>query len=102
MNARGVNKQREGVVTTNRMDKTVVVAVETLVLHPRYKKYLRRRTKVKAHDERNECQVGDRVLILESRPLSREKRWRVSRVLKHLEGAPDERPAEESGQPEVS
>jgi small subunit ribosomal protein S17 len=101
MNARGVNKQREGVVTTNRMDKTVVVALETVVLHPRYKKYLRRRTKVKAHDERNECQVGDRVLILESRPLSREKRWRVSRVLKHLKGAPDERPVEDSGQPEV-
>lgn len=102
MNERGFNKQREGVVTTNRMDKTVVVALETVVLHARYKKYLRRRTKVKAHDERNECQVGDRVIIVESRPLSREKRWRVSRVLQHQAGVLAERPVEVSTQPEVS
>ena len=101
MKDRGVNKQREGVVTTNRMDKTVVVALETVVRHPRYKKYLRRRTKVKAHDERNECLVGDRVLIVESRPLSREKRWRVSRVLRQQAGVVDERSSAESNQPEA-
>ncbi|MDE0028948.1 MAG: 30S ribosomal protein S17 [Deltaproteobacteria bacterium] len=81
MSERGVTKQREGVVRTDRMAKTVVVELERIVLHARYKKYLRRRTRVKAHDERDECRVGDRVLITECRPLSREKRWRVSRVL---------------------
>lgn len=81
MSERGVTKQREGVVRTDRMAKTVVVELERIVLHSRYKKYLRRRTRVKAHDERDECRVGDRVLITECRPLSREKRWRVSRVL---------------------
>jgi len=102
MSERGFNKQREGVVTTNRMEKTVVVALETVVMHARYKKYLRRRTKVKAHDERNECQVGDRVVIVESRPLSREKRWRVARILQHQEGASAGNPVKESAQPEVS
>ncbi len=81
MSERGVTKQREGVVRTNRMAKTVVVELERIILHARYKKYLRRRTKVKAHDERNQCQVGDRVVIVECRPLSRHKRWRVSRIL---------------------
>ena len=81
MSERGVTKQREGVVRTNRMTKTVVVELERIVLHARYKKYLRRRTRVKAHDERDECRVGDRVMITECRPLSREKRWRVSRIL---------------------
>ena len=81
MNPRGMRKERHGVVLSNRMQKTVVVAVERTVLHPKYKKYLKRRTKLKAHDEANACQVGDRVAIVESRPLSREKRWRVSRIL---------------------
>jgi len=94
MKSRGITRQREGIVTTNRMEKTVVVTVERIVLHSRYKKYLRRRTKVKAHDEQNQCQVGDRVLISESRPLSREKRWRVSRILHRVEGAQDVGPAE--------
>lgn len=97
MKERGLTRQREGIVTTNRMDKTVVVALERIVLHPRYKKYLRRRTKVKAHDERNECQVGDRVLISESRPLSREKRWRVSRILQQVESVVDEVPVDSGG-----
>lgn len=97
MKERGLTRQREGIVTTNRMDKTVVVALERIVLHPRYKKYLRRRTKVKAHDERNECQVGDRVLISESRPLSREKRWRVSRILQHVESVNGEAPVDDGG-----
>lgn len=81
MNPRGMAKERKGVVTSSRMQKTVVVSVERIVMHPKYKKFLKRRTKVKAHDEKNECQVGDRVLIVECRPLSREKRWRVSRIL---------------------
>ncbi len=70
-----------GVVTSDKMDKTVVVMVNRLVLHPVYKKYIRKRKKVKAHDERNECRVGDKVLLIESRPLSREKRWRVKEIL---------------------
>jgi small subunit ribosomal protein S17 len=63
------------------MDKTVIVAIERTVMHPKYKKYLRRRTKVKAHDENNQSHVGDRVVIVECRPLSRDKRWRVSKIL---------------------
>jgi small subunit ribosomal protein S17 len=63
------------------MDKTVVVSVERLVQHPKYKKRVKKRTRVKAHDEHNACKVGDRVLIVETRPLSREKRWRVQAIL---------------------
>jgi len=81
MSTRGVRKERSGWVVSDRMQKTVVVAVERTVMHPRYKKYLRRRSKFKAHDESNQCRVGDRVLIVECRPLSRDKRWRVSKVL---------------------
>jgi len=81
MNARGLRKERQGVVVSDRMQKTVVVSLERTVMHPKYKKFLKRRTKVKAHDEGQQCHVGDRVLIVESRPLSRDKRWRVSRVL---------------------
>jgi len=81
MSTRGLRKERAGVVISDRMQKTVVVSVERTVMHPKYKKYLRRRTKVKAHDESNTCRIGDRVVIVESRPLSRDKRWRVSRVL---------------------
>jgi small subunit ribosomal protein S17 len=81
MNQRGIRKEREGVVKSNRMQKTVVVSLERTVMHPKYKKYLKRRTRVKVHDEKNECQMGDRVLIVECRPLSRDKRWRITRVL---------------------
>jgi small subunit ribosomal protein S17 len=81
MNERGLRKERMGLVISDRMHKTVIVSVERTVMHPKYKKYLRRRTKVKAHDERNQSQVGDQVLIVECRPLSRDKRWRVSRIL---------------------
>ena len=81
MNTRGLRKERSGVVVSDRMQKTVVVSVQRTVMHPTYKKYLRRRTKVKAHDESNQCHVGDRVLIVECRPVSRDKRWRVSKVL---------------------
>ena len=81
MKTRGLRKERNGVVISDRMQKTVVVALERTVMHPKYKKFLRRRTKVKAHDEGSQCHVGDRVLIVECRPLSRDKRWRVSKVL---------------------
>jgi small subunit ribosomal protein S17 len=82
MNERGLRKERIGLVISDRMHKTVVVSVERTVMHPKYKKYLRRRTKVKAHDESHQSRVGDRVLIVECRPLSRDKRWRVSQILK--------------------
>jgi small subunit ribosomal protein S17 len=81
MNERGLRKERTGLVISDRMDKTVVVSVERTVMHPRYRKYLKRRTRVKAHDENRQSHVGDRVLIVECRPLSRDKRWRVSKVL---------------------
>jgi small subunit ribosomal protein S17 len=81
MNNPGLRKERAGLVVSDRMQKTVVVSVERTVMHPRYKKILRRRTRVKAHDEQSQCHVGDRVLIVECRPLSRDKRWRVSKVL---------------------
>lgn len=95
MSERTVRKERQGIVINNRMDKTVVVAVERMVAHSKYKKYLKVRSKVKAHDEGNQCQIGDRVLIAETRPLSRDKRWRVSRVLERAV-------ATESGQPPES
>ena len=81
MDSRGLRKERSGLVVSNRMQKTVVVSIERTVMHPRYRKVLKRRTKVKAHDESNQCHVGDRVLIVECRPLSRDKRWRVSKVI---------------------
>ena len=70
-----------GIVTSDKMDKTVVVKTDDLVKHPVYKKYLKRSRKYKAHDESNSCVVGDKVLITETRPLSRDKRWRVTQVL---------------------
>jgi small subunit ribosomal protein S17 len=91
MDSRGLRKERSGVVVSDRMQKTIVVSVERTVLHPKYKKILRRRTKVKAHDERNECHVGDRVLIVECRPVSRDKRWRVSKVLERAQVLAGER-----------
>ena len=74
-------KRREGTVVSAKMTKTVVVQVERLVEHKLYGKRLRRRQRYMAHDERAECHEGDRVMIIESRPLSRHKRWRVSRVV---------------------
>jgi small subunit ribosomal protein S17 len=78
---RGRRKALSGVVVGDKMDKTVVVSVERQFQHPAYKKYIRRSVKYKAHDENNACGLGDRVLIVESRPLSKTKRWRVSRIL---------------------
>ena len=79
--ARGYRKTREGLVVSDQMDKTVVVAVEDRVKHPKYGKVLRRTKKYKAHDAQNECGVGDRVLLMETRPLSTTKRWRVAEIL---------------------
>ena len=79
--ARGFRKVREGLVVSDKMNKTVVVAVEDRVQHPLYKKTLRRTNKLKAHDEQNACGVGDRVLLMETRPLSASKRWRVVEIL---------------------
>lgn len=92
MDSRGLRKERSGFVVSDRMQKTVVVSVERTVMHPKYKKILRRRTKVKAHDERGECHVGDRVLIVECRPLSRDKRWRVSKILDRAQTLAGETP----------
>jgi small subunit ribosomal protein S17 len=78
-------KQLVGWVSSNKMDKTVVVKVERTVRHRLYGKVLRQVKKYKAHDEQNECQIGDQVRILESRPLSREKRWRVVEILERAE-----------------
>jgi len=74
-------KKLVGVVTSDKMDKTVVVRVDTLVKHPVYKKYLKRSAKYKAHDEQNNCAIGDKVVLTEARPLSRDKRWRVSEII---------------------
>lgn len=78
---RGNRKTRVGIVVSDKMDKTVVVQVDQLVRHPVYKKYIKRRVKCKAHDESNQCNIGDKVLIVETRPLSRDKRWRVREIL---------------------
>jgi small subunit ribosomal protein S17 len=78
---RNARKTREGLVVSDKMDKTVVVSVEDRVKHALYGKVLRRTSKLKAHDEQNDCGVGDRVLIMETRPLSATKRWRVVEIL---------------------
>ena len=78
---RNARKVREGLVVSDKMDKTVVVSVEDRVKHALYGKVLRRTSKLKAHDEQNECGVGDRVLIMETRPLSATKRWRLVQIL---------------------
>jgi len=81
--AQGTIKRRErfGNVVSNKMNKTVVVAVERSMIHPMYKKVLRRVTKLKAHDEGNACKVGDRVKLIETRPISKDKNWRVVQIM---------------------
>ena len=93
MDQRRIRKERKGVVISDRMQKTVVVSVERIVMHPRYKKHLKRRTKLKAHDEKNECHIGDRVVVVECRPLSQDKCWRVSRILERAVATDKERAA---------
>ena len=73
---RGRRKVRVGKVVSDKMDKTVVVVIERLVKHPEYKRYVRRRSRFKVHDEKNECKEGDTIRFMETRPLSKEKRWR--------------------------
>ena len=79
--ARGLSKLREGIVVSNKMDKSIVVSIETFKKHPQYGKYMRSTKRYMAHDERNECAIGDRVAIVETRPLSKNKRWRVQSIV---------------------
>ncbi|MDM8523433.1 30S ribosomal protein S17 [Desulfococcaceae bacterium HSG8] len=81
MKKRGMRRQLVGTVVSNKMDKTVIVLVERLVKHRLYHKYIRRRSKFAAHDEKNACQIGDKISIIESRPLSKTKRWRVNKIV---------------------
>lgn len=81
MSERTLRKTRMGLVVSDKMDKTVVVAVERLVRHPLYGKIVKLTSKLKAHDEANECRVGDRVELMETRPISKEKRWRVVSIV---------------------
>ncbi len=78
---RNARKMREGIVISDKMDKTVVVQVKDLVQHPLYKRVLKRTAKFKAHDEANDCKVGDKVRIMETRPLSKDKCWRIEAIL---------------------
>jgi small subunit ribosomal protein S17 len=82
---RGRRKVRVGHVVSDKMDKTAVVAVTRLVRHPMYKRFVKRTTRFKAHDEKNECHVGDIVRITETRPLSKDKRWRVVEVVRRAQ-----------------
>ncbi len=78
---RNLRKTRVGLVSSDKMDKTIVVAVTVHVRHPLYKKIIKRTFKLKAHDENNECKVGDTVRVMETRPLSKEKRWRLVEII---------------------
>ena len=78
---RNLRKERQGVVSSNKMDKTIVVAVEDNVKHPVIGKIVKRTYKLKAHDENNECRIGDRVKVMETRPLSKDKRWRLVEII---------------------
>ena len=81
MSERNLRKTRVGKVVSDKMDKTVVVAIIDNVKHPLYKKIIKRTVKLKAHDEKNECRIGDRVEVMETRPLSKDKRWRVTNII---------------------
>ena len=81
MSDRNLRKTQVGKVVSNKMDKTIVVAIEDSVKHPLYKKIIKRTVKLKAHDENNECKIGDRVRVMETRPLSKDKRWRLVEII---------------------
>ena len=81
MSERALRKTRIGKVVSDKMDKTIVVAIETSVKHPLYKKIVKRTYKLKAHDENNECGIGDKVRVMETRPISRDKRWRLAEII---------------------
>ena len=78
---RNLRKTRVGKVVSDKMDKTVVVSIQDTVKHPLYKKIIKRSVKFKAHDEKNECGIGDRVMIMETRPISKDKKWRVVQII---------------------
>ena len=84
MSERNMRKTNVGRVVSDKMDKTVVVAIEDSVRHPLYKKIIKRTVKLKAHDENNECRVGDRVRLMETRPLSKTKRWRLVEIIEKV------------------
>ena len=81
---RGMRKTRTGVVVSDKMDKTIVVKLSTRVKHPLYSKYINKTTKIKAHDENNECSIGDTVKVMETRPLSKDKRWRLVEIVEKV------------------
>ena len=81
---RGNKRTIKGIVVSNKMDKTIVVRAERLVKHAVFQKYIRSYVKYKAHDEKNSCDIGDKVLIVESRPMSRDKRWRMREILEKV------------------
>ena len=81
MSERNLRKTQVGIVTSDKMEKTVVVTVKDKVRHPLYKKIINRTVKLKAHDEKNECGIGDSVLVMETRPMSKDKRWRVVEII---------------------
>ncbi len=80
MEQRGLRKTRVGIVVSDKMDKTITIAIERKVPHPIYKKYFKKTTKLMAHDEKSECRVGDKVKVMETRPLSKSKRWRLVEI----------------------
>jgi small subunit ribosomal protein S17 len=81
MEQRGLRKTRIGIVVSDKMDKTITIAIERKVSHPIYKKYFKKTTKLMAHDEKSECRVGDKVKVMETRPLSKNKRWRMVEIV---------------------
>lgn len=81
MSERNVRKTQIGIVTSDKMEKTIVVSVKNKVKHPLYKKVINRTVKLKAHDEKNECGIGDRVIVMETRPISKDKRWRLVEII---------------------
>ena len=81
MESRGLRKTRIGMVVSNKMEKTITIAIERKVSHPIYKKYFKKTTKLMAHDEKSECNLGDKVKVMETRPLSKNKRWRLVEIV---------------------
>ena len=81
---RNLRKQREGIVTSNKMDKTITVEVQRRVKHPIYGKFVKNTTKLTAHDEQNQCDIGDLVRVMETRPISKNKRWRLTEIVEKV------------------
>ena len=81
---RNLRKQREGIVTSNKMDKTITVEVQSRVKHPIYGKFVKKSSKLTAHDEQNQCDIGDLVRVMETRPISKNKRWRLTEIVEKV------------------